>query len=119
MVPERLAQTLPSLDWVGLDIKAPAHRYDAITRTPGSGVRAAQSLRLLLDRGGLALECRTTWHAGLFSRDDLFRLADALAAQLVPHWVLQTCSEPGAPRDGLSASDLADLGARFQRFECR
>lgn len=119
MVPERLAQALPWLDWVGLDIKAPAHRYDAITRTPGSGARAAQSLRLLLDRGGLALECRTTWHAGLFSRDDLFRLADALAAQLVPHWVLQTCSEPGAPRDGLSASDLADLGARFQRFECR
>lgn len=118
MYPERLQQVLPHLDWVGLDIKAPAHRHAAITRTPGGGARAAQSLRLLLEQG-VALECRTTWHPGLFDRDGLFELADALAAQSVPHWVLQTCREPGALAPGLSARDLADLGARFQRFECR
>lgn len=118
MYPERLALALPQLDWVGLDVKAPAQRYDAITCTPGSGARAAQSLRLLLD-SGVALECRTTWHAGLFGRNELFRLADALAAQSVQHWVLQTCSVKGSPQDSLSASDLADLGARFPRFECR
>lgn len=118
MYPDRLAQTLPQLDWVGLDVKAPAQCYDAITCTRGSGARAAQSLRLLLD-SGVALECRTTWHAGLFGRDELFRLADALAAQSVPHWVLQACSGKGRPQDSLSASDLADLGTRFLRFECR
>ncbi|MFZ2825753.1 anaerobic ribonucleoside-triphosphate reductase activating protein [Hydrogenophaga sp.] len=118
MYPERLAQALPQLDWVGLDVKAPAQCYDAVTGTPGSGARAAQSLRLLLD-SGVALECRTTWHAGLFGRDGLFRLADALAALSVPRWVLQACSGQGRPQDSLSASDLADLGARFPRFECR
>ena len=51
--------------------------------------------------------------------DDLFRLADALAAQAVSHWVLQTCRGPASSRDVLDASDLAALALRFERFECR
>ena len=43
MYPERLAALLPQLDWVGLDIKAPPQRYNAITATPGSGARAWES----------------------------------------------------------------------------
>ncbi|MGB4925586.1 MAG: hypothetical protein WBP25_03715 [Giesbergeria sp.] len=37
---------------------------------------------------GVACECRTTWHAGLFSVDDLFALADTLADASVAHWAL-------------------------------
>lgn len=118
MYPERLQRVLPQLDWVGLDIKAPQHRHDQVTGTRGGGARAARSLRLL-QHSGVALECRTTWHAGLFGRDDLFRLADALAAQAVSHWVLQTCRSPGLAAPVLDAEDLAALAARFARFECR
>jgi pyruvate formate lyase activating enzyme len=96
MYPERLATLLPLLDWVGLDVKAPLHRYDAITRTPGSGAKAWESLRLVL-ASGVAHECRTTWNASLYGDNDLQALADALAAEGVQHWALQECRTDGAP----------------------
>lgn len=51
MYPERLAAVLPLLDWVRLDIKAPAGHDDVLTATPGSGGRVSQSLDLLLASG--------------------------------------------------------------------
>lgn len=111
MYPERLQALLPLLDWVGLDIKGPLHAYDAITRTPGSGAKAFASLRHLL-ASGVAYECRTTWHAGLFSEDDLFALADTLADAGVAHWALQECRAPGASAWALTAGQVERLGAR-------
>ena len=118
MYPERLQALLPLLDWVGLDIKGPLHAYDAITRTPGSGAKAFASLRHLL-ASGVAYECRTTWHAGLFSVDDLFALADTLADAGVAHWVLQECRAPGAATWALTAGQAERLGARFAGFVVR
>ncbi|KRB30397.1 anaerobic ribonucleoside-triphosphate reductase activating protein [Acidovorax sp. Root70] len=103
MYPERLAGLLPLLDWVGLDIKGPLHCYDAITRATGSGVKAYESLRRLL-ASGVAHECRTTWHAGLFSQDELLELAAFLAGQGVKHWAVQECRTPEA-----GSADLAFL----------
>ncbi len=118
MYPDRLTAALPLLDWVGLDIKGPLHRYDAITGTPGSGVKAFDSLRHLL-ASGVAHECRTTWHAGLFRVEELFALADQLAAQGVTHWSLQECRMPGAAPWGLTASQARALGQRFTAFQLR
>lgn len=118
MYPERLQALLPLLDWVGLDIKGPLHAYDAITRTPGSGAKAFASLRHLLV-SGVAYECRTTWHAGLFSVDDLFALADTLADAGVAHWALQECRAPGAATWALTAGQVERLGARFAEFVVR
>ncbi len=112
MYPERLQVLLPLLDWVGLDIKGPLHAYDALTRTPGSGAKAFASLRHLL-ASGVPHECRTTWHAGLFSVDDLFALADTLADAGVAHWALQECRAPGAAAWALTAGQVERLGARF------
>lgn len=88
MYPERLATVLPLLDWVGFDIKAPAAHYDAVTATPGSGERVARSLELLL-ASGVDHECRTTWHEGLFGRDELDRLGASLAQRGVRRWRVQ------------------------------
>ena len=118
MYPERLSAALPLLDWVGLDIKAPLHRYDAITRTPGSGVKAGESLRRVL-ASGVAYECRTTWHAGLFGVDELFALAESLAAQGVAHWALQECRAPGAAAWGLAPEQVAQLRGGFAGFALR
>ena len=95
MYPERLQALLPLLDWVGLDIKGPPAHYDAITRTPGSGDRAWESLRCV-QASGVDYECRTTWHAGLFDTAALQALAEDLAAQGVRQWVLQECSTPAS-----------------------
>ncbi|THF65447.1 anaerobic ribonucleoside-triphosphate reductase activating protein [Pseudothauera nasutitermitis] len=92
MYPERLAAVLPLLDWVGLDIKAPAQHYDAITATPGSADAVQRSLDLLL-ASGVEHECRTTWHAGLFSREELDRLGDGLKARGVRRWQVQECRQ--------------------------
>ena len=118
MYPERLHAVLPLLDWVGLDIKGPLHTYDAITRTPGSGAKAFDALRGLL-ASGVAYECRTTWHAGLFSTDDLFALADTLADAGVAHWALQECRAPGAATWALTTAQVERLEARFAEFVVR
>lgn len=118
MYPERLSALLPWLDWVGLDIKGPQQRCDAITTVPGSAAKAWQSLRCLLD-SGVAYECRTTWHAGLFSTAELLALADDLTALGVTHWALQECRTPGTMAWHLTPDQLALLGTKFAAFTLR
>ena len=118
MYPERLAAVLPLLDWVGLDIKGPLHAYDGITGAPGSGAKAFDALRQLL-ASGVACECRTTWHAGLFGVEALVQLADTLASEGVTHWALQECRAPGAQAWSLTAQQTVQLGARFTEFVVR
>ncbi len=118
MYPERLAAVLPLLDWVGLDIKGPQHCYADITGVPGSGARAFQSLALL-QASSVAFECRTTWHAGLYSAEELQALGDHLAGLGVRHWAVQVCTEgPAAPGDTAPAI-AAPVGERIPRFEVR
>lgn len=124
MYPQRLQALLPLLDWVGLDIKAPAPpdgHYDAITHTPGSGDKAWSSLDLLLD-SGVAHECRTTWHAGLYDEQALDAMAAQLAGKGVTHWALQACRDPAWPstRAARICPDVAKrLGTRFEQFTLR
>ena len=120
MYPQRLSALLPQLDWVGLDIKGPLPQHDAITGVPGSGLRARESLALLL-ASGVAYECRTTWHAGLFSADALLTLADELAALGVTHWALQQCRPAAAAKVewSLTPAQIQALAARFPHFTLR
>lgn len=118
MYPERLAALLPAFDWVGLDIKALPARYDAITTAPGSGPRAYASLRCLAE-SNTDYECRTTWHAGLFSVDELLELAATLRELGVRHWALQECRAPDAPAWTLDKEQTAQLGAGFASFTVR
>ena len=75
MYPERLQALLPLLDW-GPDIKGPLHAYDVITRTPAAAPKPCIAPPPARQRRHV--ECCTTWHAGLFSEDDLFALADTV-----------------------------------------
>jgi pyruvate formate lyase activating enzyme len=88
--PDRLRRLIPYLDWVGLDIKALPGSYPQITGVPGSGQRAWESLRLLLDTG-IALEVRTTLMPGWSREREVRPLMDELAAAGVRKHVLQRC----------------------------
>ncbi len=89
--PDRLAAVLPRLDWVGMDIKAPAAVYPALTHGgPHSGERAWESLRRVLD-SGIAYEVRTTVHSDLLDAGTLWALARELADLGVARYVLQPC----------------------------
>ena len=57
--PSRLSSLLPSLGWVGLDIKAPPRLYGAVTGIEASGARAWESLDLVVG-SGIDYEVRVT-----------------------------------------------------------
>lgn len=86
--PRRLADVLPLVDWVGLDVKAPADRYAAVTGVVGSSGRAFAALDLVL-AAGVAVQVRTTVDPAVLTADDVARLRAALAARGAPEPVLQ------------------------------
>jgi len=105
--PDRLRQALPWLDWVGMDIKAPFDRYDAITGRPRSATSARASLELLLN-SNVTLECRSTIHPALHTPDEIWRMASTLASQGVRHYALQLFRPDGCRDDALNAVPLAN-----------
>lgn len=118
MYPDRLPALLPQLDWVGLDIKGPWARIDAITQSRNSAPRVMASLRHLL-ASGVAYECRTTWHPGLFSVDELRIVADQLATLGVKRWAVQECRTPGHVAHALAPEHEAAFASRFEQFTLR
>ncbi|HSG77460.1 MAG TPA: anaerobic ribonucleoside-triphosphate reductase activating protein [Burkholderiales bacterium] len=57
-VPRRLAEVLPLVDWVAMDVKAPFDEHEAVTCVRGSGARARLSAELLR-ASGVARELHT------------------------------------------------------------
>jgi pyruvate formate lyase activating enzyme len=88
--PERLDELLPSLDWVGLDIKALPQDYAALTGVPGSGERAFESLQFVIE-SGVAHEVRVTVHDALLPEPRLRQLLALLDEAGTADVVLQRC----------------------------
>lgn len=99
--PERLGRVLTLVDWIGFDVKAPFARYEPVTRIPGSGPHALESLRAVM-AAQVPLEARTTIHPDLLDEDSLLRMAEELLREGVRDWVLQPYRPDGA-RQGLCA----------------
>jgi len=85
---QRLRQVLPLVDWVGLDIKAPAVRYREITGARGA--RAVYRCLAALIAAGVPYEVRTTVDARLGSAD-LDAIREELHAAGAAGWRLQAC----------------------------
>jgi len=125
--PERLYKTLPMLDWIGLDVKAPFdHRYDRVTGVPGSWQAARASVKAVL-ASGIAHEFRTTVHPALLAEGDVLELARTLSELGVRNYALQVFRTQGcddkelmdAPAWQPSAALLNELHALFPRFTLR
>ncbi|WP_345798353.1 anaerobic ribonucleoside-triphosphate reductase activating protein [Castellaniella sp. MT123] len=127
--PRRLAQVLPAVDWVGLDIKASFEDYERITGVTRSGEPARDSLRAVLD-SGVDFECRTTAHPDLISQDGLLALGQTLAQYGVRRYAVQVFRPQGCADEALNAhgQSLRDwpcaavsdaLAALFPSFELR
>jgi anaerobic ribonucleoside-triphosphate reductase activating protein len=125
--PSRLVGVLPFLDWVGMDFKAPSDRYEAVTGVPGSGERALESARLIIE-SGIAHEFRTTVHPALLRADEVQRLVQQVATMGARNFVLQECAterclhrnlrhpiEPGY----LDALCDEEQTSQFERFTIR
>ena len=95
--PARLARLLPYVDWVGLDVKAPARLYRAVTRVGGPTTAADQAfaaLDLVLG-SGVAVQVRTTVDPTVMSDDDVAELTGVLRERGVREHVLQTVRPDG------------------------
>lgn len=94
--PARLAEILPDIEWVGLDVKAspdaPA-KFDAVTGARGASARFLEAFRLVRD-AGVRLECRTTVHPDYLSNADLRQLARWLEREKVETFALQIYRRP-------------------------
>ena len=86
--PDRLKAMLPVLDWVGLDIKAPWHKYDLLTGRTHMDGPVRESLNILL-KSGIAMETRTTADPRFLTKDDILTIGKTLASQGVQDYVLQ------------------------------
>lgn len=125
--PERFADVLPLLDWVGFDVKAPFPDYVRVTGVPGSGEKALASARLLLE-SGTAHEFRTTVHPRLLGHASLERLAEQLVELGVHRYAVQEFRAQGCtdmtlvrnlPPTFLTGACAAELANRFESFTLR
>jgi pyruvate formate lyase activating enzyme len=125
--PRRLAEVLPLIDWVGMDVKTRFHRYGDITGVHGSGERARRSVELIR-ASAVAHEFRTTVHPALLPADTLHELADELAQLGIRRYVLQVFRPTGCHSAALlepsehnyRAEDLHSVFApHFEHFSLR
>lgn len=127
--PGLLAQALPHVDWVGLDIKALPEDYELVAGRPHSGENAWRSLELVLGnrllRAGsdrpLEFEVRTTAHPAAIDDEGLRRLGCRLADAGVDCWAVQRFREAGTRRPlprvaGPQAADLRLDDLPVERF---
>jgi pyruvate formate lyase activating enzyme len=104
MLPERLKELLPLLDWVGLDIKAPLdERYEATTRQAGGHRVVSRSLDLLLE-SGVGYELRTTVHPALLGEREKEDIVAELARRGAHPPKFQVFRSEGCRDDGLLAA---------------
>ncbi len=99
--PRRLAEVLPLVDWVGMDVKAGFDAYDTITRISDSA-RHAQASALQVLASGVAHEFRTTVHPDLHTDQDILALAQTLNTMGVRNYALQVFRATGCVDEGLS-----------------
>lgn len=108
--PERLSEVLSLVDWVGFDVKASFESYDRINGVPGSGAKARESLRLLVE-SGVDHECRTTIHPSLFTPAQVAALSESLFASGARRHVLQAFRAAGCRDEALNAADAAAVSS--------
>lgn len=120
--PEGLEKVVSLVDWVGMDIKAPFDKYETITQSPGSGMKALASLEVIL-ASGTAYEFRTTVDPDLLSHQDLQDMVQVLVAKGVSSYVIQLLRDKGQLVEKAlayySPAFLEKLGKPFTHFLVR
>ena len=102
--PRRLAELLPLLDWVGLDIKATVGKYSAVTGVANSADPAFVSLNHVLD-AGVPVQVRTTLDPMILNADDVDQIRSMVTSMGVTDYVVQEVRTDGASE--VFAGDLA------------
>ena len=102
--PRRLAEVLPRVRWVGIDVKAPIAGYADLTGARTGGIAAFASLDLVL-ASRVEFEVRTTVHPSLTSPAALVEIARELKERAVRQWTLQPFRATGCTDARLVAAE--------------
>lgn len=103
--PEKLKIVLPLVDWVGLDVKAPAVKYDLLCGRSDMALKVSESLSLLL-ASEKSFEVRTTADPRFLTRDDIRLLATELWRRGVKTYALQKYRTFDADKNPPSQADI-------------
>lgn len=126
-LPSALKKVLPLLDWVGLDVKGPEHKYKALTGGFAAFNEMKKSLELLIE-SGISFECRTTCDPRELCIEDLFEIGTFLKEMDVKEYYLQKyrpIESDQTTSDSASESLISDqklisfLTESFKKFEIR
>jgi pyruvate formate lyase activating enzyme len=91
--PDCLRETLPLLDLVTMDIKAPFEEYERITGIRGSGEIARKSAELVL-QSGVRQRFRTTLDPFLLEEERLASLTEMIRSDWKSEWEVQDLRIP-------------------------
>ena len=91
--PRRFREVLPSIDWVGLDIKAPFDEYDAITASGAVSGEHAKEVLVDLLASGKAYELRCTLDPDYFTPEQAAKMATQLVGLGADHLIVQSCRD--------------------------
>ncbi|MCL2439161.1 MAG: anaerobic ribonucleoside-triphosphate reductase activating protein [Alphaproteobacteria bacterium] len=96
--PDILERVLPTVDWVGLDAKAPLQKYDEITGVKNSAAPFVRSLEIMA-ASGKPFEVRTTAYPKTLGKEDILELAEWLSTRGVKNYAVQ-CWRPVGMSEG-------------------
>ncbi|MGO3041952.1 anaerobic ribonucleoside-triphosphate reductase activating protein [Ancrocorticia populi] len=115
--PRRLAEALPLIDWVGLDIKALAGDYREAAGFNG-GDKAWEALRLVLDaKDRLDYEVRLTVFPGAPADRHFTEFLGALRAEGVENFALQEARAQGTDEVFQAMAERWDMPAWRARWD--
>lgn len=100
--PNRIAEIINLVDWVGLDIKANFSDYETVTKIANSGQPAQKTLDIIAN-SGIDFECRTTIHPSLINSAELLDLAKTLSKYGVRKYAVQVFRTTGCIDEGLNS----------------
>ena len=115
--PDRLADLLPLIDWVGFDVKAPFSDYPRITGAK-SGSAARRSLSLVL-ASGKPHEIRCTVDESQLCLNDAVRMSEQLSKIGVCRLVLQPKRNPDGETIPISHEFVEAMASRIRDVERR
>jgi anaerobic ribonucleoside-triphosphate reductase activating protein len=101
--PSMLEKILPSLDWIGMDVKAPFSQYEQITTIPHSGKNILTSIKMIL-ANKIPHEFRTTIHPKLLTNEQILQIAAELKHLGVTTYTLQRFRAIGCINKSLSSN---------------
>ncbi len=79
--PERVAEIVKHVDYIGMDIKAPFNKYEQIIGSD-IGKKVEKSLKIVLNSRSTFLECKTTFVPGLVSLEDIKQISREIECDL-------------------------------------